>query len=1006
LAEKKGIRVNALAKEIGVESKAILARLKDEGLSSAAPNHMSTISLGLAETVREWFAGQGGGVAVAAPPATETKAKVAPAKVSKKKPSAVSPDGGDDGDGQSGDGQTTAAAADDAPTPSTAPVAEAPAAAPVVEAPVPVEPIAPAAAPAPAVDAPVSPPAVVATPQVVVQPPVSPAVEAPAAPAPEPTTEPLRPAATTAPVAPPAAAPRPVAPAAGVVPPEIRPPVQRPTITLDSIRQQQAARAGQPGGAPVMRGPVTVAPRLTTLKPAEIQGPRVIREEKPDMVPAPRPRRPLGQPGGPGPGAPAGHAGLGTARPTTGRGVKVNEEEEAELAKKAGGAAAAKKGPGSNSTRRRGVDGRRGEANEKLKEFSEADIIARRDALNAARTTRAAVDRHLQQVQNRGKHVQGKTAAQRGEAIELEEPISVKSLSAATGIKSNDLLKKLMQQGVFANINQTLDVEVAQAIALEFGIEVQVARQETLEEELVREFDERAIDQAALARRPPVVTILGHVDHGKTSLLDKIRNANVAAGEAGGITQHTAAWMVSITGGDGTEKRVTFIDTPGHQAFTAMRARGANMTDVVVLVVSAAEGVQPQTVESINHAKAAEVPIVVALNKIDRPDANPDMVLGQLAQNGLNPVEWGGDTEVVRTSATTGVGIKELIEILDYQSELLDLKADAAADARGSVIESRIDPGLGSVATVLVQDGTLHVGDVILSGPGYGRIRSLVNDRGESIQEAGPSTPVIVSGLDELPGAGDKFFVLDDLDRARSVAEERATLSRATQLGAYNKVSLSNLFDTMKQGDIRTINLIIKADVQGSIETLSKTVTDVNTSEVRVKVIHAAVGGITESDVELADASSAVIIGFHVVPDESARSMAEARRVEVRTYRVIYEIFDDLKKALSGLLEPEVREKHHGFVEVRQVFKVSKIGNIAGCMVTDGHVQRGSKIRLTRDGRVVVEDLTIDTLRRVKEDVREVKQGFECGIKLAGYDDIKVGDRFEAYIKETFQRTL
>jgi translation initiation factor IF-2 len=400
------------------------------------------------------------------------------------------------------------------------------------------------------------------------------------------------------------------------------------------------------------------------------------------------------------------------------------------------------------------------------------------------------------------------------------------------------------------------------------------------------------------------------------------------------------------------------------------------------------------------------VPIVVALNKIDRPDANPDMVLGQLAQQGLNPVEWGGETEVIRTSAITGQGIKELIEILDYQSQLLELKADPTAPARGAVIESRVDAGLGAVATVLVQDGTLHVGDVILSGAGYGRIRSLINDRGEMIQEAPPATPVIVSGLNVLPGAGDKFFVLDDFDRARSIAAERATMSRQNVLSQQTKVTLDNLFDTMKAGDVKTINLIVKGDVQGSVETLAKTVTDANTDEVKVRVIHSAVGGITESDVELADASNAVIIGFHVVPDESARQMAEQRRVEIRLYRVIYEIFDDLKKALSGLLEPEVREKLHGHVEVRQVFKVSKIGNIAGCFVTDGHIQRGSKIRLIRDGKVITEDLAIETLRRVKDDVKEVKAGFECGIKLAGYDDIKIGDRFEAYIRETFQRTL
>jgi len=382
------------------------------------------------------------------------------------------------------------------------------------------------------------------------------------------------------------------------------------------------------------------------------------------------------------------------------------------------------------------------------------------------------------------------------------------------------------------------------------------------------------------------------------------------------------------------------------------------------------------------------------------------MVLGQLASHGLNPVEWGGDVEVIRTSATTGQGVNDLIEILDYQSTLLDLKADPTAPARGTVIEASIDEGLGSVATVLVQDGTLRPGDIILTGPGYGRVRSLWNDRGENITEAGPSVPVIVSGLDESPQAGDKLFVLDDFDRARSIAEERSTQTRQTHLSSTAKVTLDNLFDTMKTGDIKTINLIIKGDVQGSVETLAATVTGQNTEEVRVKVIHAAVGGITESDVELADASSAVIIGFSVVPDAAARAMAEQRRVEIRLYNVIYEIFDDLKKALSGMLEPEIREKLHGHAEVRQVFKHSKIGTIAGCYITDGHIQRGSKIRLSRGGIVITEDLAIETLKRVKEDVKEVKTGFECGIKLANYDDVKVGDILEGYIKETIQRTL
>jgi translation initiation factor IF-2 len=950
----KGIRVNQLAKELGVESKAILARCREEGLADKVPNHQSTISLGLAETIKEWFPSQGGegGTAVAtAPPETAVKPKASRSHARKKTTTEEVGEPTHETPAPVAEPQPEAAAAVSEP--------EKPIAMPTAEPAEPVKPIEAAAAvevPAPA----------------------------PVAKAPE--------------TAPPAAHPPTTSHAPhGAVPPELRPPVSRPTVSIDSLRAQNAP--------PPVRKPVKAAPQLKSLEPAKIQGPRVVREEKPDIVAAPRPRRPIGEPTG------SASPGYATARPSTGRGVKISDEEEGDAAKKAAG-----KKAGSLSSRRRGVDGRRGEAAEKLKEFTEADLIARRDALNAATATRRNFDTHLKQVSNRGTHTIAKTTVERGEPIYLEEPITVKSLSAALGIKSNDIISKLMRQGVFATVNQSLDNELAMTMAMEYGIELEIVQQKSLEDELLAEFNARVPYPANLKKRPAVVTILGHVDHGKTSLLDKIRNANVAAGEAGGITQHTAAWMVSLGEGD-TKRRVTFIDTPGHQAFTSMRARGANMTDVVVLVVSAAEGIQPQTIESINHARAAGVPIVVALNKIDRADANPDMVLGQLAGQDLNPVEWGGQTEVIRTSATTGQGVKELIEILDYQSELLDLKADPTAPARGSVIESNVDEGLGPVATVLIQDGTLKIGDVVLSGAGYGRIRSLLDDRRQAITEAGPSTPVIVSGLSTLPGAGDKFYKVQDIERARQIGEERAARTRADALAGQTKVTAGNLLQSIAAGDVSTINLIIKADVQGSMETLVATVGGQNTEEVQVKVIHSGVGAISESDVELAMATrinptdpnhprKVAIIGFHVVPDDAARALAEQNHIDVKTYRVIYEIFDDLKKALSGMLSKEVREKIHGHAEVRQVFKVSKLGNIAGCMLTDGHIVRTDKIRLIRDGKIVAEGLTLESLRRGKDDTREVKAGFECGIKVAGYDDIKIGDRFEAYITEEFERTL
>lgn len=981
----KGIRVNLLAKELGVESKLILAKLREEGLGDQAPNHMSTLSMGLAESVREWFGGQGGGgggtaVETAAP--VETKKKARPPV---KKEETAAP--------EEEPAKHVSKSVDHAPPTTVVPVAEKAAAEravgeraigerPAAEQPAPDRHV---AEHRPVVERAIATPTPVVTPPVVA--PVAPApVAAPAQAAPivapgVPVHEPL------------------VARETPAVPAALSAPTMRPTVTI-------ANRMAHPPAAPVeARAPVTPAPQLRTPEPAKISGPRIVRIEKEETIDTRGPRRPLGQG--------AGNAPLAFSPPTSrgGRGVKVGDEEETEEQRKKN---AAKKGS-SNSSRRRGVDGRRGEAMEKLREFTHADLLERQERLNAAASYAAGVNQHLNKTQNRGQHATARTIVQKGEPVEIEEPITVKALSAALGVKSNDIIKRLMKQNVMATINQSLDADTAGTIALELGIELRITQRASLEDKFVAEIIERAVEAKNLVPRPPVVTILGHVDHGKTSLLDKIRNAHVAAGEAGGITQHTAAWQVQVGTGENV-KRVTFIDTPGHQAFTSMRARGANMTDVVVLVVGATEGVQPQTIESINHARAAKAPIVVAMNKIDRPDANPDMVLGQLAKEGLNPVEWGGDVEVLRTSAVTGQGIPELIEVLDLQSQLMELKTDPTVPARGIVIESRVDEGLGTVATVLVQDGTLRIGDIGLAGAGFGRIRSLLNDRGEPIQEATASTPVMVSGLSIPPNAGDRFFVVENMDRARSIAEERSMQTRQTFLAGQSRVTADNLLATMRAGAIRTINLIIKADVQGSVETLAKTVTDSNTEEVRVKVIHCGVGAINESDVELAMATRAsfddpkkdkvAVIGFHVVPDDSARALAEQNRIDVKLYRVIYEIFDDLKKALSGMLTPEVREKLHGHAEIRQVFKVSKVGNIAGCMVTDGHIQRGSRIRLIRDGKVITEDLSLETLRRVKDDVKEVKSGFECGIKIAGYDDIKVGDVLEAYVREEFERTL
>jgi translation initiation factor IF-2 len=971
----KGIRISQLAKELGVPSKDILEKLRTEGLGEQAPNHQSSVSLGLAETIREWFAsGALVTVAVAPEPQPESETGKKPAKSRPVRKKIVK-----------GDTSTTSGSEVAQELPPVA--AEAPG---TVVTPTKASPAFEHAEATPPVvaDAPTSAGLTSGPPTPAVEPPVKPVIKTVEPPpeiktaAPKSAVETLRPAARFEPST-----------------------SAQPTTPAHPPAGAQSPMTGQPStaGQPTAQRPTIKLSDRPAFRPqaATIQGPRVVRQEAPDVVPLPRPRRAPGITGGPPP------AFVGV-RPTGGRGVKVSEEDEEAERKKA----AAKGGrTGGLSTRRRGPDGRRGEADEKLKEFTEQDLRDRSERLKNATGAVHSIKTHIRRSEQRPA-VPALTTVQRGEPVAIQEPITVKSLAAAMGVKVNDVIGRLMGKGVYATVNQSLDSDTATLLAMDYGLELRIAAAKTLEDELIEEFDQREANAANLQPRPPVVTILGHVDHGKTSLLDRIRKSNVAAGEAGGITQHTAAWMVQLGQGD-TAKRVTFIDTPGHQAFTAMRARGAHMTDIVVLVVSAAEGVQPQTIESINHARAAEVPLVVALNKIDRDDANPEMVLGQLAGQGLNPVEWGGDTEVVRTSATTGQGIENLIEILDLQSAVMELKADPTLPARGVVIEARVDPGLGPVATVLVQNGTLKVGDVVLAGNGYGRVRQLLNDLAKPIEQAGPSTPVIISGFNELPNAGDRMFALDDLERAREIAAERALKSRQQQLAQQNRVSADNLLDQMSQTDIKTINLIIKGDVQGSVETLVASVTGQNTEEVKVKVIHSGVGPITESDVQLAMATKAKptdnrvsIIGFHVVPDEAARQLAEQNLVEIKLYRVIYEIFDDLKKALSGMLEPEIREKLHGNIEVRQVFKISRVGTVAGCFVTDGHVSRGSKIRLIRDGKIVTEDLTIESLKRVKDDVKEVKAGLECGIKLSGYDDLKTGDRLQAYVRETIERTL
>ena len=534
-------------------------------------------------------------------------------------------------------------------------------------------------------------------------------------------------------------------------------------------------------------------------------------------------------------------------------------------------------------------------------------------------------------------------------------------------------------------------------VAMEFGVELEVAAARNALESLREEFEQRTREH--LEHRPPVVTFLGHVDHGKTSLLDRIRKTEVAEGEEGGITQHVGAYQVATDG-----LSVTFLDTPGHAAFTAMRARGANLTDVVVLVVAADDGVMPQTVEAINHARAANVPIVVALNKIDLPSSDVNRVYGQLAENDLTPTEWGGQTDVIKTSAATGEGIDSLIEHLAALSELLELKADAAVPASGTVIEAQMRDGVGPTARVLVQEGTLEVGDVVVCGPAAGRVRSMMDHRGKAITAAVPGTPVEIAGLDEVPDAGEQLYQIDDLARAKQIAEEVRQERRAASLAssAAAPTDLASMLAARAAGEVPHLTCIVRADVRGSVDVIKKTLGELPSDEVKLTILHAAVGGITESDVLLAEASDAIVIGFHVVAEPAAERLAEERGVDIRLYRVIYEMTDEIRQALEGMLQPERQFESRSRLEVREVFNISRVGTIAGCYVTTGTIRRDHHVRVLRDNVVVYpreegKDGQLDSLKRFKDDAREVRAGLECGVKIANFDDVHLGDVIESY---------
>ncbi|GGE65229.1 translation initiation factor IF-2 [Priestia taiwanensis] len=574
--------------------------------------------------------------------------------------------------------------------------------------------------------------------------------------------------------------------------------------------------------------------------------------------------------------------------------------------------------------------------------------------------------------------------------------LTVAELAAKMGKEPSEIIKKLFMLGVMATINQDLDKDSIELIAGDYGMEVE--EEVVVDETDFETFIDSEEDAADLVERPAVVTIMGHVDHGKTTLLDSIRNSKVTAGEAGGITQHIGAYQVEVN-----DKKITFLDTPGHAAFTTMRARGAQVTDITIIVVAADDGVMPQTVEAINHAKAAEVPIIIAVNKMDKPTANPDRVMQELTEYGLVPEDWGGDTIFVPISALSGDGIDSLLEMILLVSEVEEYKANPKRAALGTVIEAELDKGKGSVATLLVQNGTLRVGDPIVVGNAFGRVRAMVNDLGRRVKEVGPSTPVEITGLNEVPQAGDRFMVFSDEKKARQVGETRAKNHLLAQRGEKSKLSLEDLFEQIKQGEVKEINVIVKADVQGSAEALVGSLQKIEVEGVRVKIIHTGVGAITESDIILASASNAIVIGFNVRPDVNAKRTADVENVDIRLHRIIYKVMEEIESAMKGMLDPEFEEKVIGQAEVRQVFKVSKVGTIAGSYVTDGKITRDSGVRVIRDGIVIYEG-KVDALKRFKDDAKEVAQGYECGITVEKFNDLKEGDVIEAFVMEEIER--
>jgi len=933
LSKKAQFRIHQLAKEIGVASKDIVAKCQAEEIPDIT-NHMSPVSVGLAQTIREWFGSAEGGVATAVetaekvdldtltPPPKPTRKRAAKKKAAPAKAS--------EADGETAPPKKAAR--------TSVKAAEAPAAASAAE---------PATAPETS--------------------------EVPEAATPET-------ASSTAPT---------TDEGTGTAPPTAE------AAETEAVAKDEAAPA-EPTPPPKMNVPSRpkvvkpVGPKVEP-KRVELSGPRVIRIEEPEHLPAPRPRRAPGGPGGPGgPGTPGGAGAPGGGVP--GRGGRDDRSKGRTPRRRDGGGG--------------GRSGRAGDERGRFEPWREQDLAERERRLQGAG---GFFRKHRRDAKGRGDQSSGgggraQTAREIGGEVTVNEPVTVRELSEATGVKQAEIMKRLLLMGTPITVNSAMDTDQAVEVMMEFGIELKVTPRPSAAEIIEQRFADR--EPVDVKPRAPVVTILGHVDHGKTSLLDRIRNTNVAAGEAGGITQATSAFQVPVKAGN-RDRVVTFIDTPGHEAFTSMRARGAKVTDIAVLVIAADDGVMPQTIESINHAKAAEVPIVVALNKIDKPEAtegNIQRILGQLAEHGLNPVEWGGDTEVVKTSAITGDGVQDLLDMLDYQAELRDLEADVGGRAVGTVLEAQMEEGRGPVARLLVQEGTLKKGDFVVVGRGFGRVRDIVDAHGKRIPEAGPSTPVAISGIDELPDAGDRIYCVDSLKDAEAAAEERRRLDREREL-AVPRVTLDNIFEKMQESERTELPLVVKADVQGSVETLRALLGKLGGDEVDVSVKHIAVGGINESDVALAQATGAIILGFNVTSSSRARQLAESKGIDIRLYEVIYQLTDDVEKAAQGLLAPEIKLEVLGHAEVRAVFRITKVGMVAGCYCTDGVIERNSQIRVTRDGIVVETDRRLEQLKRFKDDVKEVRAGQECGMKIVGYDDIREGDVLECYKSVEVART-